>query len=112
MILVSKTIYLSRGIECCIYKILNVTHLHKHVQFLSKRSKIGFMKARDMIFVSISISTRAREFNGASKNILKSRNHALHDIRIFIDAPLNFPAPVELLNTIFFIAPNSSCTRN
>ena len=82
------------------------------MQFLPKRSKIGSIKARDMIFVPKSISTRAREFNGASKKILKSRNHALHDIRIFIDAPLNFPARAELLNTICFIAPNSSYTRN
>ena len=65
-----------------------------------------------MIFVPKSISTRAREFNGASKNILKSRNQALHDIRIFKDAPLNFLAPVELLNTMFFIAPNSSYIKN
>ena len=58
-----------------------------------------------MIFVPISISTRARDFNGASRNILKSSNHALHDVRIFIDATLNFSAPVELLNTNFFTAP-------
>ena len=57
--------------------------------------------ARDIIFVPISVSTRAREFIGASRKILKSRNHALHDIRIFIDTPLNFPARVELSNTIF-----------
>ena len=56
-----------------------------------------------MIFVHNSISTRAREFNVEYRKILKSRNHALHDIRIFKDAPLNFPARVELLNTIFLL---------
>ena len=112
MILVSKSISLSKGILCFIYRNLNITHSHKHEQFLPRRSIIGSIKVRDMIYVLKSNSTRAREFNGASKNILKSRNHALHDIRIFIDAPLNFPAPVDLLNTIFFIAPNSSYTKN
>ena len=71
------------------------------------------MKARYMIFVSKSISTRAREFIGKSGKILKSLNHALHDIRIFIDATLNFPARVELYNTIFkVIMPNLPYTRN
>ena len=55
-----------------------------------------------MTFVPQSISTPGREFNGASRKILKSCKHALHDIRIFIDKPLNFEARVELLNTIFF----------
>ena len=50
----------------------------------------GAQTALPLIFVPKSISTRAREFIGVS--------HALHDIRIFIDAPLNFPARVELLN--------------
>ena len=69
--------------------------------FCLERSKIGSMKARDMIFVPKSILTRAREFNGTSRKILKSYNHALHDIRIFIDAPLKFPVRVELLNNSF-----------
>ena len=56
---------------------------------------------------------RGEGSRGASKKILKSRNHALRDIIIFIDAPLNFPAPVERLNTIFFYCdPNSSYTKN
>ena len=55
-----------------------------------------------MIFETKSISTRAREFIGTSRKILRSRNHALHDIRIFIDAPLNFSSGVEVLNTICF----------
>ena len=97
MILVSISIYLSRGIQCCIYNNLNITSMSN---FCLKRSKIGSIKARDMIFVPNSISTRAREFNGTSRKILKSCNHALHDIRIFIDAPLNFPTRVELLNNI------------
>ena len=42
-------------------------------------------------------------WNCASRNFLKSHNHALHDIRIFIDTPLNFPARVELLNTFFLL---------
>ena len=54
-----------------------------------------------MIFVTKSISTRAREFNGTSRKILKACNHALHDNKFFIDAPLNLPARVELLNAIF-----------
>ena len=81
--------------------------------FCLERSKIESIKARNMIFVPISISTRIREFNGTSRKILKSLNHALHDIRIFIDATLNFPARVELYNTIFkVIMPNLPYTRN
>ena len=71
MILVSKIINLSRGIQCCIYTNLNITRSDKHVQFLHKRSKIESIKARDMIFVSKSISIRAREFNGASRKTLQ-----------------------------------------
>ena len=89
MILVSKSIDLSWGIQCCIYTNLNIMNSYKHVQFLPIRSKIGSIKAGDKIFVPKSISTRARKFNIASRQILKSRNHALHNIRIFIDAPLN-----------------------
>ena len=51
MILVSRSIYLSWGIQCYIHKDLNITHSNNHVQFLPKRSKIGSIKARDMIFV-------------------------------------------------------------
>ena len=51
MILVFKNIYLSWGIQCCIYANLNITHSHKHVQFLPRRSNIGSIMARDMIFV-------------------------------------------------------------
>ena len=86
MILVSRNIYLSRGIQCFIYKNLNITHSRKHVLFLPRMSKIGSLKDRDMIFEPDSISTRDREFNGASRKIRKSRNHALYDIKIFIDA--------------------------
>ena len=42
------------------------------------------------------------EFNDASRTILKARNHALQDNRICIDAPLNFPARIELLNISYF----------
>ena len=71
--------------------------------FCLERSKVGSIKARDMIFVSKSISTRARKFNGIHiEKILRSCNHALHDNKFFfIDTPLNFPARVELLNTFF-----------
>ena len=73
MISVPKSIYLSRVIQCCIYKNLNITHSQMYVQFLPKMFKIGSIKARDMIFVTNSISTRTRKFNGASRKILKSR---------------------------------------
>ena len=36
-----------------------------------------------------------------SRKILKSCNHALHNIKIFIDTALIFPGRIELLNTIF-----------
>ena len=104
MILVSENICLSRGIQCCMYKNLNITHSHKYLQFFRIRSKIGTIKARDMTFVPKIISTRAKGFNGAARKILKSRNHGKHDIRIFIDASLNFPAPVKLLNIFFYCA--------
>ena len=87
MILVSKSIYLSRDIQCCIYISLYITHSHKHVQFLPKKSKIGSKKTRDMIFVHKSLSTRSMEFNDASRKILKSLN-VLHDITIFIEITL------------------------
>jgi len=78
-------------------KIL-ISRIHTSMcNFCLERSKIGSLKARDMIFVTKSVSTRVREFNGASRKILKSRNHALHDIRIFIDSPLNFSARVIIL---------------
>ena len=66
-------------------------------------SRIGSIKPRDTIFVPITIFTRAREFYGSSRKHLKSHNHALHDIRIFIGVPLNFPSRVGLLNTIFLL---------
>ena len=86
IILVSKNIYLSRGIQCCIYKNLNVrqshkyaiTQSHKHVPFLPKRAKIGSIKARDTILVPNGIFTWARKFSGASRKTIKSSNHALH----------------------------------
>ena len=39
-------------------------------------------------FSAYNISTQARELNGASRKILKSRNHAMLDFRIFINAPI------------------------
>ena len=38
----------------------------------------------------------------ASRNILKSRNDALYDSMIFIDAPLNISARVETCGQYFF----------
>jgi len=73
MILVSKGIYLSRGNQCRNYKNHAKTQSYKHVPFFfPKRAKIVFTKARDLILEPNSISTRAREFNGASRIILKS----------------------------------------
>ena len=69
------------------------------LNFYLGRSTIGSVKARDMIFAPMSISTRAWELNSESRK--KNLNYALHDITIYIDAPLNFPARVELFNTIF-----------
>ena len=57
---------------------------HKHVSFLHKITKIGSIKARDMILVPKSICARAREFNSTSRKILKSCNHALHDNKFFL----------------------------
>ena len=96
MILVSKNIYSSRGIQCCILRIL-ISRIHTSMRNLYlESSKIGSIKARDMIFVPENISTRARKFNGIFRKILKSCNHALH-IRIFIDAPLNSLSRVDIL---------------
>ena len=82
MILVSENICLSPGIQFCMYKNINITHSHKHVQFFYRRLKIGTIKARDMTFALKIIFTRARGFNGASRKMIKSCNHAMHDIRI------------------------------
>ena len=61
MILVSKNIYLSRAIQCDIKILISRIHT-SNVQFLPRRSKIGSIKTRDMIFVPNSfVSTRARE---------------------------------------------------
>ena len=81
--------------------------------FCLERSKFGSIKARDSIFV---LKSRVREFIYASRKLLKSRNHALHDVMIFIDAPLNFPARVDsLLGTkimsLAFIDPSLDLSR-
>ena len=64
MILISKSIYLIIVIQRCIYKNLNITHSHNHVQFLPRRPKTGSIKARDIIFVPKIRFSRPKEFNG------------------------------------------------
>ena len=80
MIEVSKSIYLSWGIQYCIYKNPNITQSHSHTRmchFCLKELKSDVqIKAIDMILVPKSISTRVREFNDASRKILK---YAMHD---------------------------------
>ena len=40
---------------------------HKQVPFLTKKAHIGCINVRDMISVTTSIFTQAREFDGASR---------------------------------------------
>ena len=77
MILVSESIYSSRGIEWC-NKNPNITQyrIHKVTQ-TRKKAKIGSTNTRDMILVHKSIYDRELEFIGASIKILKSRNHTI-----------------------------------
>ena len=102
MILGSKSIYLRRGIQCCICKNLYITQSqsHKHVIFLPRRAKIGSVKARDMILVPTTIFIRAREFNGASRKSLKSRIAGFKD---FYRYTIKFPGSSRNLWTAFFL---------
>ena len=61
MVLVSKSIHLSRKIQWGIYKSPKITQSRKHVPFRSERAEIGSITAKDMTLVSKSILCSSQE---------------------------------------------------